>query len=143
MGDRCYMTVTCRREDAHLFTNDDLGFQFFDEIEEKETSRVVQLEDQEANYAHSGDMPTGIPYHGSNGAGDDYGEGVFACDGGLFIDECEAVEGSPVVIMLDDGTLEPNSEARARAYLNAMAKVGAILKDESIYHVLAGKETAT
>lgn len=130
MGDRCYMTVTCRREDAHLFTCYDLGFSIMDE--DWNTGSIVQLEDIEANYAHCGDMPTSIPYYGSHTAGDTYGEGVFACDGGPMIDECEATCDFPVVLMGMDGTLDPQSHLRARYYLAAYHKAKAILEKEKV-----------
>ena len=42
--------------------------------------------DEEANYGHSGNLPTDIPYHGFNRPGGNFGDGVCACDGQVFAD---------------------------------------------------------
>lgn len=76
MGDRCYMTITCRRQDAPRF--EELGFCI---QEDGPTGHTCEMVDEEANYAHSGDLPTDIPYYGENGVGGNYGAGVVACDG--------------------------------------------------------------
>ena len=80
MGDRCYMSVTCRREDQARF--EELGFHL--EFESSSESLVVEMVDDEANHAHFEAMPTDIPYVGWNGAGGNYGDGKIACDGGKF-----------------------------------------------------------
>ena len=48
MGDRCYMSVTCRREDMARF--EELGFEV--EFETSPESLVVEMVDQEANFGH-------------------------------------------------------------------------------------------
>ena len=75
MGDRCYMRVLCKKEHAPIFEK--IGFVLQDEP----TPGVVEMTDEEANYAHDGKMPTSIPYYGWHGAGGDYGACAFACDG--------------------------------------------------------------
>lgn len=77
MGDRCYMHVTCRRQDKDRF--DQLGFE--QEFEPSDDSPVIEMTDQEANYAHADEMPSDIPYLAWHSSGDNYGEGRIACDG--------------------------------------------------------------
>jgi len=77
MGDRCYMSVTCRRQDLARFEK--LGFQI--EPVEDQNTPVIEMVDEEANYAHTDEMPTDIPYTAEYGAGGNYGEGKIACDG--------------------------------------------------------------
>src|ERR1051325_8192342 len=95
MGDRCYMEVTCRRKDVKCF--EDLGFAMQDWNNENPDSPTVVMVDEEANYAHSGRMPTNIPYHGHNGAGGCYGESAFACDGERFAEVEAGHDGGYVV----------------------------------------------
>ena len=77
MGDRCYMQVTCRRQDQSRF--EELGFHL--EFEQSDNCPVIEMIDEEANYAHSGHLPTDIPFLASHGAGGNYGDGRIACDG--------------------------------------------------------------
>lgn len=76
MGDRCFMSVTCRRQDTKPFEK--LGF-IIEEDDGK--SPVVRMIDQQANYAHALELPTKIPYTGYNSSGSDYGDGLVVCDG--------------------------------------------------------------
>lgn len=77
MGDRCYMSVNCRRQDKDRF--EELGFELG--VDENKNSPVIEMVDQEANYGHYGEMPTDIPYYGAYGAGANYGPGSVVCDG--------------------------------------------------------------
>jgi len=75
MGDRCWMRLECRKEHAPVFEK--LGF-----AEQEETAHgVVEMVDEEANYAHDGKLPKSVPYLGWHSAGGDYGACAFACDG--------------------------------------------------------------
>ena len=94
MGDRCYMEVTCRRQDQERFVA--LGFTAQDWNEPSNPALVVMV-DEEANYAHSGDMPTDIPYHGFNGGGGNFGDGALACDGKVYAEVETGHEGGFVV----------------------------------------------
>ena len=58
MGDRCYMHVTCRRQDRETF--EALGFNL--EFESSPDSPLIEMADEEANYAHTGDLPTTLPF---------------------------------------------------------------------------------
>lgn len=77
MGDRCYMHVTCRRQDRQKF--EALGFEL--EFELSFECSIIEIADEEANYAHSGELPTDIPFLAWHGAGSNYGDGRMACDG--------------------------------------------------------------
>lgn len=83
MGDRCYMQVTCRARDKKHFI--DLGFSETGEAKGPGDEPWVLLEDEQANYAHSGAIgdiaKKGVPFHGFHEAGCDYGACSFACDG--------------------------------------------------------------
>lgn len=120
MGDRCYMTVTCRRADMGLF--EELGFTLNDYGNEP-TDPVVELNDQEANWAHSGELPRHVPFIGQHGSGDNYGPFLQACDGKDFVEvpgdehafgiEWDYHEGEPTV----------KSVAAIRQYLVLRKKV--------------------
>lgn len=71
MSDRCYMQVTCRRQDQTLF--EELGFHL--EFEQSSDSPIVEIIDEAANYAHAEHLPTDIPFTAWHGAGDNYGDG--------------------------------------------------------------------
>jgi hypothetical protein len=87
------MSVTCRRQDQKRFA--DLGFHL--EFESSPESPVIEMVDKEANYAHSSEMPKDIPYHGINGAGDNYSAGNCACDGREYA-EVETGQGSEFIL---------------------------------------------
>ena len=77
MGDRCYMSVTCRRQDKARF--EELGFHI--EFDEDKNTPVIEMIDDEANYGHCDKMPTDIPYYGNWGAGSEYDPDNIVCDG--------------------------------------------------------------
>ena len=77
MGDRCYIHLACRRKDRELF--EDIGFRL--DFDQTPNSPLIEMVDEEANYAHWNEMPSNVPYQGHNGHGDNYSDGVFACDG--------------------------------------------------------------
>lgn len=80
MGDRCYMSVTCRRQDKARF--EELGFVV--EFDENKNTPAIEMVDEQANYAHNDQMPAEIPYYGSYGSGSNYGPGFVVCDGKLY-----------------------------------------------------------
>ena len=77
MGDRCYMSVTCRRQDKERF--EELGFHL--EFDEDPSAPVIEMIDEEANYGHVGNMPDNIPFIAWLGGGGNYGDGKIVCDG--------------------------------------------------------------
>ena len=89
MGDRCYMSVTCRRIDQDQFAT--LGFQIDFDIDP--ASPIVEMIDDEANYGHYDEMPTNIPYTAQYSSGSNYGPGSIACDGKQFEEISATTEG--------------------------------------------------
>ncbi len=77
MGDRCYMRVTCRRQDVPRF--EPLGFVL--DYEADANHPIVELIDEEANYAHHGRLPADVPFLAEHGPGGNFGNGLVACDG--------------------------------------------------------------
>lgn len=79
MGDRAYVRITCRREDAERFR--ELGFVEVD----AENKIAVSMVDDEANYAHYGALnalaKAGIVYFGWHEPGCEYDGSMFASDG--------------------------------------------------------------
>ncbi len=106
MGDRCYMSVTCRRQDRDRF--EAIGFHL--ELETSPESLVIEMSDEEANYAHTGEMPTDIPYYGINSAGDNYSAGDCACDGKEYA-EVETGQNSGFIVAWDYKTSEPTPQS--------------------------------
>lgn len=77
MGDRCYMHLTCRRQDQSTF--EALGFVL--DFEQSPESPVIEMADEQANYAHCNALPTTVPFTAWHSAGSNYGDGRIACDG--------------------------------------------------------------
>ncbi|MEN6550112.1 MAG: hypothetical protein ABFE07_29055 [Armatimonadia bacterium] len=77
MGDRCYMKLTCEKVHAPLF--EALGFEV--EADHHEHPGLVEMVDEQANYAHWSEMPENVPYFGFHTAGGEYGDTAFVCDG--------------------------------------------------------------
>ena len=105
MGDRCYMQVTCRRQDESTF--EALGFHL--EFEQSPDCPIIEMVDEEANYAHNGDLPTDVPFLASHGPGGNYGDGKIACDGNHYA-EVEAGHDGGFVVRFDDTTNQPTQE---------------------------------
>ncbi len=138
MGDRCYMRVYCLRKDSPLF--EQLGFtldgsvglqdgKLNHNLDDDEVSAVVSLVDEEANYAHSGDMPKGVPYYGFHGAGGDYG----SCEFARLSEENETVgcthNGGPAVEVDDDGNPKQPQLERVRNYQRLKREVKALFME--------------
>lgn len=90
MGDRCYMRLTCRPCDKAEFEK--LGFEVH-----SETATECEMVDESANWGHSGDMPTGIPYFGERGHGDQYDSAEFACYDGQYFQAYTDNDGDLIV----------------------------------------------
>jgi hypothetical protein len=125
MGDRCYMQVTCRRQDRARF--EELGFE--PEFEDSKDSPLITLADEEANYAHYNDMPVDIPYYGSNGSGGDYGPGFIACDGSRFAEVTGTQDGFVVQWDYETQQPTPKSVEEIRHYIEVRDAVGRMFKD--------------
>ncbi|MCX6896788.1 MAG: hypothetical protein NTZ16_15115 [Verrucomicrobia bacterium] len=124
MGDRCYMSVTCRREDQARF--EELGFVL--EVEPTSESLVIEMVDEEANYAHADQMPTDIPYTAAHGGGSNYGAGNIACDGKEFAEVAATNDGFVVDWDYRKMKPRPQSLTRIRHYLSVDKKARAIIK---------------
>lgn len=115
MGDRCYVSLICREQDVPRF--EALGF-------ERDTwndcASGVRMEGDEMNGAATDDLEElaqdGIPFTGSHGKGDEYGESVFASANGESIWMTEIGCGLPAVNVNPDGTIDPFELENARTY---------------------------
>ena len=116
MADHCYMQITCAACDAPRFKP--LGFQ----IAEQEGALVV-LEDFEANQAHEGSLPTDLVYEGHHDPGDGYDGAQFACDGQEFASMPSGLDGGFIVMLKDDGALEPEDLARWLKWVEVRKRV--------------------
>jgi len=106
MGDRCYMHVTCRREDQGFFA--EIGFHL--DYEQTPNAPVIEMIDEEANYAHNDKMPAHVPYFGYSGAGGNYGASSFACDGRRYR-EVETGYAGGFVVQWDEKKKRPTPES--------------------------------
>jgi hypothetical protein len=114
------MRINCRREDQQLFER--IGFHL--DFDQAPDSPIIEMVDDEANYAHYDEMPTKVPYHGYNGAGGNYGQSSFACDGRRYA-EVETGFDSGFVVAWDVLKNRPTKETlrAARRYLHVRNKV--------------------
>jgi hypothetical protein len=124
MGDRCYMSVTCRRRDRERFEK--LGFQI--EFAEDKNTAVIKLVDQEADYAHYGAMPKDIPYLAGHAAGDDYGPGNIVCDGQHYLAIAASNDG--FVVIWDYRRRKPTAQSltEIRRFIRLERRVKALFK---------------
>jgi hypothetical protein len=115
------MEITCRRADQGRF--EALGFTA--QESDNSSSPFVVMVDEEANYGHSGNLPTDIPYHGFNGPGGNFGDGVCACDGRVYADVDTGHAGG-FVVDWDEVNQQPTSRSleTIRRYLTTRKKVG-------------------
>ncbi len=120
MSDRCYMELTCRRQDQKRF--EALGFTAQDWKQDRPD--LVVMVEEEADYAHSGKLPTDIPYHGFNGSGGNFGQGSFACDGRTYA-EVETGHGGGFVVDWDETRNRPSATSlkNIRRYLKIRDRV--------------------
>jgi len=125
MSDRCYMQVTCRRQDRHRF--EALGFH--PEFTDTPTDGpVVELIDTGADYGHANHLPTDVPFLASHDAGGSFGARRIACDGRRmaevpatnegFVVEWDATKNSPTTASL----------ARIRRYIAAFQRAQELFK---------------
>lgn len=121
------MEITCRRQDQGRF--EALGFTAQEWNNPASDSVTTVMVDEEANYAHCGDMPTDIPYHGIHGAGGDYGSGACVCDGHDYA-EVERGHAGGFVVNWDEATKRPltRSLRAVRRYLTVRDTVLELFK---------------
>lgn len=120
MSDYCHMHIVCRRKDQDLFEG--IGFRL--DFERTPNSPVIEMVDEQANHAHCDEMPTNVPYHGHNGNGDNYSDGLFACDGKRYA-EVEAGYAGGFVVAWDTIKNQPNPRSLRiiRRYLSVRDRV--------------------
>ena len=121
MGDRAYVRITCRREDAEQFQQ--LGF-----IEDDSESDIaVSMVDDEANYAHYSALTAlakaGTVFFGWHDAGGEYDGSMFASDGTGEYHEVLSTPNEPLVLtrVKPDGSIAESDLDRARRYYAALA----------------------
>ena len=68
------MHLTCRRQDQSTF--EALGF--VPDFEQSPDSPVIEMADEQANYAHCNELPTTVPFTAWHSAGSNYGDGRIA-----------------------------------------------------------------
>ncbi len=124
MGDRCYMSVTCRREDMARF--EELGFEV--EFETSPESLVVEMVDQEANFGHYDKMPTDIPYTANHCAGSEYGPHSMACDGKQYAEVAASSDGFVVVWDYINSRPTKQSLSNIRQFIRIERRANKILK---------------
>ena len=123
MGDRCYMHVTCLRQDQSKF--EDLGFHH--EFEEAPHSPIIEMADDEANYAHTGKLPL-VPFTAWHDAGGDYGAGRIVCDGKEMCEVPATQDGFVVVWDFKKQKPAPQSLKEIRHYLRVHQQVRHLFK---------------
>ena len=124
MGDSCYMSVTCRRQDKERFEK--LGFKT--EYGEEKNTAVIEMIDEEANYAHHDEMPADIPYTALHNAGCNYGAGSIACDGKHYVEIAATSDG--FVVDWDYRKMKPRHQSlkNIRQFIRIERRAGKILK---------------
>ena len=131
MGDRCYMSVTCRRQDKARF--EELGFQI--EFDANKNCPVVEMIDEEANYGHCDEMPTDIPYYGSYGAGSNYGPGNVVCDGRDYEEVPASTDGFVLAWNYRFGLPKFKSILRIRRYLKVERRVKKMFRELQVTYL--------
>ena len=121
MGDRAYVRITCRREDAERF--EEIGF-----VEDDAESDVaVSMVDNEANYANYSALTAlakaGIVFFGWHDAGCEYDGSIFASDGSGEYREVLSTpnESLALVRVKPDGTIAERDLDCVREYYAALA----------------------
>ena len=124
------MEITCRKQDQERFET--LGFVAQDGDDPQPPSPLILMVDEEANYAHSGKLPTDIPYHGFNGNGGNFGQGAVACDGSRYA-EIETGHGGGFVLDWNEAKQRPSTRSlkSIRRYLQVRNKVLAIFERQA------------
>jgi hypothetical protein len=121
MGDRAYVRITCRREEAERFQQ--LGFV----EDDSESDMAVSMVDDEANYAHYSALTAlakaGIVFFGWHDAGGEYDGSMFASDGRGDYHEVLSTANEPLALarVRPDGAIAEGDLDRIRKYYAALA----------------------
>jgi hypothetical protein len=118
------MTVECFPHDQAAF--EELGFSFEDTL----PNGMIQMFDEEANYAHNGyiDAPSFIKnkvFRGDHGAGGGYEAQSFVCDGNTIV--FGNIDG-PMARIHSDGSVDPDGLRAALEYHRVMDCFNALAK---------------
>lgn len=115
MGDRCYMTITFRKEDRKKVIE---HMEEFDEEDDsnKNTITGTMYEANYGMYTERQDLANDdIAFHGNHGAGGDYPEAVFASCGKDYADT-HAIDGFPAVRVREEGADASDMEEAKKYY---------------------------
>jgi hypothetical protein len=121
MGDRAYVRITCRREDAERFQQ--LGFV----EDDSESDIAASMVDDEANYAHYSALTAlakaGIVFFGWHDAAGEYDGSMFASDGAGEYHEVLSTPNEPFALarVKPDGSIAEGDLDRVREYYAALA----------------------
>lgn len=129
MGDRCSCTIWCRRQDVKVFLD-------HEETEFEETdvlpNGLVQIEDNDVNYAFDGMEPPGIPFILNHGSGGEYGPGVAVSDGSkttcMEMSRC----GSYFVSTDGNGVPDPGELQHLKDFIDLYNKIEKMLIETNI-----------
>ena len=126
MGDRVYMRITCRREDAQHFEK--LGFV----EDETEGEMAISMVDAEANYGHWEPLQelakAGVPFFGWHDPGGEYDGCVLAADGTECADAlCTTHESRPLAPVNADGSIDSDRLNDAKRYYDVLARARSAL----------------
>jgi len=116
MGDRCWVSMTFRKEDQKKF-EEEFYFETLDE-----DNGVLDGQEFEVNYGGYDERErlseVGLTFYGHHGAGGDYGECAFACYKGKQIEINADYDGNPVATVLPDGSIPQSEKKSAIKYWN-------------------------
>jgi hypothetical protein len=129
MGDRCYMRVETLRKFKHEF--EELGF-----LEELSEGDFIRMVDEEANWAHDGDMPVrqGMMYTGFHCAGDSYDAHMFACEDEEYKEVLTTSDLTWLVPADDNGNISVDDMVRMQAFASLYKRVNVRLEHAKNEH---------
>jgi hypothetical protein len=114
------MQLYCRSEDKAVF--EEIGFVF-----QSERGGTAYMIDEEANYAHAGDLPNDVVFRADYSAGDEYPGGEIVCDGNTYT-ERDTIDGDYFFKVFPDGkTMYANDMAHLALHTENMDRVTYIL----------------
>ena len=128
MGDRAYVEIVCREDDAPLFE----AIGFMEEFRPGLPKSVLALVDAEASNGNCSELQilaeNGVVFRGWHDAGDNYDGACVASFGGRFYDAPRLDHSDlPCIEVHVDGTVDADQLLAAREYLKAADQVAAAL----------------
>lgn len=125
MGDAAWTKVICRPEHRAVFEEE--GFAEEPGEAPKDLPGSAAMIDEQANYGAWSELDAiakegGVPFYGEHGAGVEYGEGCYACDGKRFSSvDCRHGGGHPVVDVGPDGVPDRDQLEQVAEYYEVLA----------------------